>query len=107
MKSPAFRTETILLAEKDREWIQAKWRIIREYHTKADAAVNKWRRISDEVNDYLDSKGVTDVYERSRYRLDSLALRDALEVSTWHRNEANAHIADVNLFLRLKELGLL
>jgi len=107
VKQRAFRADAFELAEGDQEWLRAKWGMIRKYQTEADAAVNRWRRLSDEINNYLDRKCITDVVERARYRSDSLALQDALETGKWLRGEATAHIADVNLYLKLKELGLL
>lgn len=97
----------VYFAERDRQWVEYKWAIIRDAQQQADKAVKKWRRVSAEVNDYLDTKGITGIVERSKIRKENLTLPDLLETAKWFRNEAQAHMADVSLFLQLKEAGLL
>lgn len=101
------KQETLFFADTDIEWVRRKWAIIREYQQKADKANAKYRQISDEIDDYMDRSGITDVVQRGRIRGDSLPLMDALGDGQWFRNEAQAHIDDLTLYLRLKELGLL
>lgn len=107
MKAVSQRRDAFNLAETDREWLRRKWAIIREAHQEADKAIRKWRRLSDEVNDYLDRSGVTDIVQRAKIRSENLGLKDALGAGEWWRNEARAHSDDIQLFLRLKEMGLL
>lgn len=99
--------ETVFFAKRDREWVAAKWRLIRQAQQEADKAIAKWRRVSDEVNTHLDSHHITDIIQRGRVRGENLSMQDAMSTAQWFRAEAQAHIADVTLFLRLKEMGLL
>ena len=107
MRRVARKTDTIYLTAEECEWVKRKWSLIRKSHTTADEALSTWRRLSAEIDDYLARKNVTDVLEKSRYRSESIALKNAFGESTWFRGEAQAHASDVSLFLRLKELGLL
>lgn len=99
--------EPLSFADDDREWVRLKWATIRDHHQKADRAAAKWRKVSAEINDYLDRTGITDVVQRARIRKESLALKDAVDDVQWFRAEANAHSHDLNLYLKLKEMGLL
>lgn len=73
----------------------------------ADQCNNKWRKLSDEVNDYMDRKGLTDPVQRVKVKGENLELADLFANGKWWRQEAQAHTDDLNLFLRLKEMGLL
>jgi hypothetical protein len=37
---------------------------------------------------------------------ESLPLKDALDTGKWHSANAQRHIDDLHLFLKMKELGL-
>lgn len=89
------------------EWINKKWKAIRRAQTLADAANNDWKRLNDEINNYIDRLGVADVQQRALIKGESLALKDALGVGQWHSADAQRHIDDAALFLRMKELKLL
>lgn len=100
----------------ERRWIKRKWELIREAQMKADKANNNWKRINDEIND-MHRRESERRMERGEFPLTdlmmaenksaSLPLKDALSVGNWHARNAERHIHDVNLFLRLKELDLL
>lgn len=94
-------------AANDLEWVNRKWDTIRHAQHEADKAIKKWRRINEEVISYLDRSGVEDMMERANIKSQNLTLADALSTGTWWRNEARAHMADLTLYLRLKELGML
>lgn len=93
--------------ETEREWVSRKWALIRASQQAADKCNNDWQRINAEIIDYLDRSHVTDWLERIRIKSQSLSLDDALTSGRWHAQNAQRHIDDVQLFLRLKELGLL
>lgn len=97
----------IQLDDHDREWIKRKWALIRESQQKADRANRDWNNINNSINDYLDRKGETDIVQRAKIKGDSIPLKDALSTGTWHARNAERHIHDVNLFLKMKELGVL
>lgn len=101
------KPEHLFFANTDIEWVRRKWALIREYHQIADRANAKYRRISAELNDYLDRSYITDMVQRARIRGESLPLMDAIEEGAWFRREAQAHAEDLGLYLKLKELGLL
>lgn len=103
----AYAATSFTLTEEERKWIDAKWQKIRRSATKADAADAKWNRISQEINDKLDREGVTDIIARTRAKNASIPLKDQLDIGKWHSGNAQRHIDDIQLFLRLKELGLL
>lgn len=92
---------------EERKWIGLKWSRIRKAQQKADASNKSWNRINDELNSYLDRQGIWDVVQRAKIKGSSLPLADALGAGKWHAEESQRHIADVNLFLRLKELEIL
>lgn len=102
-----FPENPIFFSAQDREWITRKWAIIRDANTKADKAVNDWRKLSDEVNDYMDRAGITDPVQRTKVKGENLALADLFALGKWYREEAQGHIADVGLFLELKRAGVL
>lgn len=93
--------------EDERLWIRGKWDAIRKAQRLADAANNDWQRINGEINRYLDDSGITDVIQRAKIKGESLALRDAFAIGNWHARNAERHIHDLQLFLKLKEMGLL
>lgn len=95
------------LSPQDHEWVTAKWALIRKSQQTADKANNDWTRINAEINDYLDRDGTHDIVQRAQVKSQSLALADAYDVGKWHAGNAQRHIDDVMLFLRLKELGVL
>lgn len=95
------------LKADEQKWLRLKWQKVRKSQQIADRSSNNWNRINDEINRYLDDSGVVDVVQRSKIKSDSLALKDALEVGKWHSAEAQRHIADVQLFLQMRELGVL
>lgn len=95
------------LTGREKDWVRRKWQLIRQSQQKADAANAKWEKLTDEINSYLDRKGEADIVQRDRIKSESLALRDALESGGWHSRNAERHIHDVQLFLKIKELGVL
>jgi hypothetical protein len=107
MQPAARKQETLLFTDTEIKWVRRKWSIIREYHQKADQASAAYRRISDEINDYMDRGGTTDIVARARIRGESIPLADANGDGQWFRAEAQAHTDDLNLFIKLKEVGLL
>lgn len=101
------KQEIFLFNESDREWVRRKWELIRAYHTTADKCSNRWRKLSDEINNYLDRSGITDPKARAALKGENLELADLFANQGWFRKEAQAHTTDLMLFLRLKEVGLL
>ena len=99
--------DQIFFSANDREWITRKWTIIRDAQQKADKAVNDWRKLSDEVNDWMDRTGLTDPLQRAKVKGENLTLNDLFALGQWYGKEAQRHIDDVNLFLHLKQVGLL
>lgn len=100
--APALR-----LTPDEQLWLRQKWRRIRQSQHAADLGTNEWAAINKALNDKLDAEGVRDIVQRTKVKGASIALKDALETGKWHSAEATRHIQDVQLFLRLKELGLL
>ena len=104
------------LNDTDREWIRRKWSLIRQSQVKADKANADWNRINDEINDKHRRENERRA-ERGDFPLSgimiaeaksaSLALQDALATGSWHSRNAERHIHDVNLFLQLKQMGIL
>lgn len=88
-------------------WLRRKWAKIRTSQGKADSASNSWNELNDAVNVYLDQSGIMDPVQRAEIKGKNLGLKDALATHKWHAEEAQRHIDDVNLFLRLKEMGAL
>lgn len=102
--------------DNELQWVQKKWAMIRKSQLKADEANQLWNKINDEIN----WKHIRED-ERRRQRADfpltdlmkvqakeaSIPLKDALSTGNWHSRNAERHIHDVNLFLKLKEMGIL
>jgi hypothetical protein len=96
--------------------VKLKWEHIRESQMMADRSNKEWRRINDAINDKhrredLQRKRtgnfpLTDLM-KAKDKESSLPLKDALGTGSWHARNAERHIHDVNLFLRLKELDIL
>jgi hypothetical protein len=105
----------IELSELERKWINRKWELIRTSQRKADEANNEWNRINDEINDKHRRESLrrmqtgqfplTDLMKATD-KSASLPLQDALATGNWHSRNAERHIQDVMLFLKLKELGI-
>lgn len=91
----------------ERTWIKMKWGQIRTAQQLADESNNKWKRINAELNDWLDRKGEQDIVQRTKIKSESIALSDALATGNWHSRNAERHIHDVDLFLKLRAAGLL
>jgi hypothetical protein len=89
------------------KWIELKWALVRESSQLADEANKRWKRINAEINKYMDDSGVTDIVQRNKIKSESLPLKDALAVGKWHSENAQRHIDDVQLFIKMKEVGLL
>jgi hypothetical protein len=104
------------LTATEHTWVKRKWALIRESQRKADAANNDWNRINDEINDKHrrtdernEERGnfpLTDLM-KAQDKNASLPLQDALAAGNWHSRNAERHIHDVQLFLKLKELEIL
>lgn len=95
------------LSEQERRWIQAKWDKIRTAQQKADKSNNEWQALNDSVNSWLESMQIFDVVQQAKIKGENLGLKDALATGRWHAENAQRHIDDVMLFLKMKELGLL
>jgi hypothetical protein len=105
VKTPA--AGKLQLNEEAQRWLRLKWGKIRKSQAAADKAGNEWNVINDAINRYLDESGETDIVQRTSIKSKSIPLKDALDTGKWHSAEAQRHIDDVNLFLRLKELEIL
>jgi hypothetical protein len=97
----------IPLEDPEREWIRKKWQEIRKAQTLADASNSDWKRVNAELNVYLDRSNIFDIVQRTKIKGESLALKDALAIGNWHSRNAERHISDIQLFLRLRELEIL
>jgi hypothetical protein len=95
------------LTQAEREWIKRKWGLVRKSQQEADRASSTWNQLNEELNDYLDRKGEMDIVQRAKIKGQNLPLADALARGNWHSRNAERHIHDVNLFLKLKGMGLL
>ena len=105
----------IVLLPSEREWIEKKWQQIRASQRKADEANNNWNRINDEINDKHRRESerrmqrgdfpLTDLM-MAQAKSASLPLQDALATGNWHSRNAERHILDVTLFLKMRELGV-
>lgn len=91
----------------EKEWIASKWAAIRLAQHKADLANSDWGRLNDEISEYIASMQITDPLQRAKVKGESLALKDALAVGNWHSRNAERHIHDLQLFLQMKQMGLL
>jgi hypothetical protein len=97
---------TLRLEPPEAEWIRLKWRAIRDSQQKADAANNDWQRMNSALNRWLDESGITDPVQRTKHKELNLALKEALSMGNWHSRNAERHIHDVQLFLKIRELGV-
>lgn len=97
----------IRLTSDEQTWLRKKWSNIRESQQRADRSSREWNRLNEGVNEYLDKSGVTDVVQRDKIKGQNLTMKGALATHAWHAAESQRHIEDVNLFLRMKELGVL
>ena len=106
---------TIELSATEREWVHKKWALIRISQRKADESNNLWNKINAEINDKHEREHerrmratgfpLTDLM-RAQDKAASLPLQDALAAGNWHSRNAERHIQDVMLFLKMKELGI-
>lgn len=102
-----WKTSVVHLTPVDRKWMRAKWQLIRESQIAADKANNEWKAMNESVNEWLDTMAVTDPLQRAQRKSTNLALSESLSTGNWHARNAERHIHDVNLFLRMRELGVL
>lgn len=107
---------SLQLSDDEKQWIKRKWRLIRLSQRKADIANNDWNRINESINELHEREDerrtargdfpITDLM-KSQAKSASLPLKDALDTGNWHSRNAERHIHDLTLFLRMKELDLL
>lgn len=107
---------TINLTPTERQWVSRKWKLIRESQQKADAANREWNEINDAINDKhrredarRTARGdfpLTDLM-KAEAKSASLPLQDALATGNWHSRNAERHIHDLQLFIQLKDRGLI
>ena len=97
----------IRLSENERRWMRLKWSKVRKSQQVADESGNEWNKLNAAINRFLDESGETDIVQRTSVKSKSIPLKDALETGKWHSAEAQRHIDDIQLFLRLKELEIL
>lgn len=95
------------LTNQEREWVHKKWAIIRRCQKNADQASNAWNRINDEINNRLIREGVMDLVQREEIKSKSLPLKSEFDKGKWNAAEAQRHIDDVQLFLKLRELEII
>jgi hypothetical protein len=103
-------------ASDEVKWINLKWSEIRKAQILADEANSRWKRINAEINAKHSAESarreergdfpLTDLM-KAKDKEASLPLKDALSVGNWHSRNAERHIHDLNLFLKMKEMGLL
>lgn len=96
----------VSMTPEERTWLRLKWTEIRKAQTTADEANSKWQEVNGALNRWLDESGIIDVVQREKIKGESLALKGALDVGKWHSSNAQRHIADVQLFLQLKQMGI-
>lgn len=104
------------LSAEEIRWVRRKWATIRASQTAADKANSEWQdlnaaiKIKHEAEDLHRRRSgrpeMTDLM-KAQAKDASLPLKDALATGNWHSRNAERHIHDVTLFLRLKELGIL
>lgn len=99
--------KVVELTEEERTWVQLKWKKIRTSQQAADKAGNEWNKLNRSIDKFLDDSNIHDVVQRSHRKKESLALQDAYDAGKWHSAESMRHIADVDLFLKMRELGVL
>jgi len=102
--------------EQEVIWVRRKWALIRESQQMADVANKEWKRINEHINARHDATDLqrrrtgqaplTDL-SKAEDKAASLPLTDAMATGDWHSRNAERHIHDVQLFLKLKELELL
>lgn len=108
MREPTSNTQShIKLTPDEQTWLRKKWANIRESQQRADRSSREWNKLNDEMNDYLRRSGITDMVQKDKIKSQNLSMKGALATHAWHAGEAQRHIDDVNLFLRMKELGVL
>jgi hypothetical protein len=104
------------LTAEDRSFIRRRWAEIRDAQAQADKANVEWKSINRALNEkYAEENRRRRAAGRfphtalgiSQAKSDNLALSDALATGKWHSANAERLIADVMLFLRLKELEIL
>lgn len=94
------------LSETDRSWVQKKWMKIRLAQQEADKANSEWKAINEALSAKFAAEGITDIVQLNRLKNESIPLKDALATGDWHSRNAERHIHDLNLFLRLRELEI-
>jgi hypothetical protein len=104
------------LSKDERKWVLGKWEQIRLSQMAADDSNNKWKTLNAEINHKHareTARRMTRGFEpltdlmKAEAKEASLPLKDALETGKWHSRNAERHIHDVQLFLKLKELEIL
>jgi hypothetical protein len=95
------------LTPDERTWVGLKWTKIRNSQMIADREGNAWTELNAALNAKLDAEYVHDVVQRDKVKGQSLALKGHLQTHAWHRDEAQRHMADVALFLQMKDMEVL
>lgn len=75
------------LTIKEYAYAQACMLNLRQAMQTASAASADWTAVSEEVNDWLDRSGITDIVERASIRDKNLTLKSAFSKATFWQQE--------------------
>jgi hypothetical protein len=97
------------------KWVRLKWARIRASQQKADEANSHWHRANNFINRQIEATDeqrlrsgqnpMTDLM-KAQVKSDSLPLKEALALGKWHSDEAVRHLMDLQVFLKMEEMGV-
>lgn len=71
-----------------RRYVRNLWDQMRASAKEAAFQDKLWNQLNDELNDYLDREGTTDIVQREKVKGQSLALKNAFAAGQWHQGNA-------------------
>lgn len=87
--SPLDRTRPVKPLNETEKYLVSLRELMREAVKKTQHYDAKWNRLNDEMNDYLDRKGETDIVQRAHIKEMNLPLNDAYAAGQWWRGKAS------------------
>lgn len=85
-------------------WVRSRWQMICEHQSKATRESRQWNRLNAALKERYSSLTAID---RDRRIADNEQLKDYFGAHKWHAAESQRLIDHVQLFIKMKETGLL
>lgn len=88
------------------EYLRSLQKYMQEAVKKTQRYDAKWNKLNDEIDDYLNRSGITDLQQRSEIKMASLPLQDAFGAGKWWREKSQYLASVISAECALRGWGL-